>query len=211
MNLKRFVQAKLRQARQEPTCPKAEVADRLPPGQRQVSHFPVLDLGNRPRIRTGDWALRVDGAVHRPLSLDWQALRSLPRVEVVADIHCVTRWSRLDVRWSGVAARSILEGAEPRADAVFAMLSCHDGYTTNLPLSVLLQDDVLLAYGVDGGALDIEHGGPVRLVVPSRYFWKSAKWVSRIELLAQDRPGFWETRGYHNDADPWQEQRFGRR
>ena len=153
----------------------------------------------------------MDGAVRQPLSLDWQALRCLPQVEVVADIHCVTRWSRLDVRWSGVAARSVLEAAEPRADAAFVMLSCHDGYTTNLPLSVLLQDDVLLACGVDGGALDTEHGGPVRLVVPSRYFWKSAKWVSRIELLTRDRPGFWETRGYHNDADPWQEQRFGRR
>lgn len=211
MNLKRFVQARLRQGRQQASRAEPEVADRLPPGQRQVSHFPVLDLGHRPRIASGDWVLRVDGAVHQPLSLDWQALRSLPQVEVVADIHCVTRWSRLAVRWSGVATRSVLEWAEPRAEAAFVLMSCHDGYTTNLPLSVLRQDDVLLAYGVDGGALDAEHGGPVRLVVPSRYFWKSAKWVSRIELLTQDRPGFWETRGYHNDADPWREQRFGRR
>ena len=183
--------------------------DRLPPGQRLVGGRPVLDLGIQPDIAPEQWRLRIDGLVQTPLTLDWRAFQGLEQVERVSDIHCVTSWSRYDNRWGGVAARTILELAAPLPEARFAVLHSEDGYTTNLPLSALLDDDVLLAHSWDGAPLEREHGAPVRLVVPKRYFWKSAKWLTRIELLDRDRPGFWETRGYHNEGDPWKEERYG--
>ena len=186
----------------------APAEGRVPPGQRVVKNFPVLDLGERPAIQPEAWTLEVSGCVEQPLLLDWAAFRALPETSLTADIHCVTRWSRLDVPWVGVAVRTVLAQARPLAEARYVTLHSHDGYTSNLPLEAVLEAEALLAYRVDGKPLRREHGGPVRLVVPSRYFWKSAKWIRGIELHAEDRPGFWETRGYHNQGDPWKEERY---
>jgi DMSO/TMAO reductase YedYZ molybdopterin-dependent catalytic subunit len=204
----RLIQAKLRAALAGPPPRRQPAEGRLPPGQRLVDRLPVLDLGTRPRIPREQWRLRVQGAVAGPLTLDWAAIQTLPQVDVVADVHCVTRWSRLEVPWRGVRARDVLALARPTPAASHALLGAADGYTTNLPLAALLDDDVLLAHSVDGKPLTTEHGGPLRLVVPRRYFWKSAKWLTRIEVREADAPGFWEERGYHNDADPWREERF---
>lgn len=181
---------------------------RIPPGQRQVTDFPVLDLGIRPDIHHENWQLHLFGLVAREVLLDWEGLLALPQVQAVSDFHCVTTWSRLDVPWEGVPARAVLDLAEPLAAARHVTLHGYDGYTTNVPLAALLDEDVLVAYGVDGGPLSSEHGGPVRLVLPKRYGWKSAKWLAGIEFHAEDRPGYWEVRGYHNEADPWKEERY---
>jgi DMSO/TMAO reductase YedYZ molybdopterin-dependent catalytic subunit len=180
----------------------------VPPGQKVVTDFPVLDLGILPPVAEVNWKLRLHGLVEQESVLDWAALRALPQTQRVSDFHCVTRWSQLDMDWEGVLARDVVMLANPLPDARFVTLHGADGYTTNLPLEALLDDDVLIAHSVLGKPLATEHGGPVRLVVPARYGWKSAKWLSAIELHAQDRPGFWEVRGYHNEADPWKEQRF---
>jgi len=164
-----------------------------------VPHYPDLSR----------WDLRVFGLVAEEKVFTWEAFNALPRTRIVADIHCVTRWSMLDTVWEGVRFRDLLATVEVLPEARYVMIHADHDYTTNLPLEVLLQDDVLLATHFDGRPLDPEHGYPVRLVVPSRYFWKSAKWVRGIELMAEDRPGFWEQAGYHNEADPWREQRFG--
>ena len=210
-NFARFIEAKIKQAARGSAPLEKPASGRVPPGQHVVENFPVLDLGTRPAIRPQEWTLELCGRVEQPQTLDWQAFQSLPRVERTADIHCVTRWTRLDVPWGGVAARAVVELVRPLPDAGFVTLHCYDGYTTNIPLDVLMRDDALLADNVDGKPLSKEHGGPVRLVVPALYFWKSAKWIRAIEFHAEDRPGFWETRGYHNQADPWQEQRYERR
>ena len=140
--------------------------------------------------------------------MTYDELRALPAKEVVADIHCVTGWSKLDTRWEGVSLQEILRIVGPKPEAAHVLIHGEGGYTTNLSLEALLDDSVLLAYGYEGEDLPLEHGGPLRLVVPQRYFYKSAKWVRGLELLAEDRPGFWEQRGYHNDADPWKEERY---
>lgn len=181
---------------------------RIPAGQSQVNNFPVLDLGIRPDVHIDNWTLRIYGLVNKELSLDWAAFQAMPQVRDVSDFHCVTRWSQLDMDWEGVRASDLLMQAEPLESARFVTLHSYDSYTTNLPLEALLDSDVLVAHSVFGAPLAAEHGGPVRLVVPKRYAWKSAKWLKAIELHAEDRPGFWEVRGYHNDADPWLEQRF---
>lgn len=181
---------------------------RLPPGQMLTAGFPVLDLGIQPEIAHDHWTLRLYGLVARPLQLDWAALQALPPFDDVSDFHCVTHWSRFDVLWEGVRARDVIALAQPLPEAGFVTLHGSDGYTTNLPLAALLDDDVLIAHSVEGGPLSVEHGGPVRLVVPQRYAWKSAKWLCAIEFHAEDRPGYWEVRGYHNDADPWREERY---
>ncbi len=181
---------------------------RVPPGQKLVTNFPVLDLGIRPNVNTSNWTLRVFGLVEKELNLDWMAFRELPQIKDVSDFHCVTRWSQLDMDWEGVSARELLMQAGPLPMAKFVTLHSYDGYTTNLPLEALLDDDVIIAHSVLGKSLTAEHGGPVRMVVPKRYAWKSAKWLKAIELQAYDKPGFWEVRGYHNDAFPFQEQRF---
>jgi DMSO/TMAO reductase YedYZ molybdopterin-dependent catalytic subunit len=181
---------------------------RLPPGQVLTDKWPVLHHGSVPSTDLATWDFQVKGEVEAPVRIDWQQFQALPRVTVLSDIHCVTRWSRYDNRWSGVAVRALVERAQPRADARFAVVHAEQGYTTNLPLSELLADDALLADQHDGQPLGLEHGWPLRLVIPRRYFWKSAKWVRGIELVREDHPGFWERNGYHNDADPWREERF---
>jgi DMSO/TMAO reductase YedYZ molybdopterin-dependent catalytic subunit len=181
---------------------------RIPPGQKQVHDFPVLDLGNAPFVSIDGWKLRLFGLVGRELELDWQAFRALPQVDLVSDFHCVTRWSRLDLPWRGVLARDLVSLAMPLENARFVTLHAADQYTTNLPLDALLEDDAIAAHSVFDKPLTHEHGGPVRLVVPRRYGWKSAKWLTAIEFHEHDRPGFWEVRGYHNEADPRKEQRF---
>ena len=181
---------------------------RIPPGQRLVTDFPVLDLGIQPDIHHENWQLRLFGLVSQELVLDWDHLLSLPQVRLINDFHCVTTWSRLDVPWEGVLAREVVALAGPLPEARHVTLHSYDGYTTNVSLSALLDDDVLVAHSVDDAPLAIEHGGPVRLVLPKRYAWKSAKWLSAIEFHAEDRPGFWEVRGYHNEADPWKEERY---
>ena len=181
---------------------------RVPAGQKQVSNFPVLDMGIKPCISTADWRLRVFGLVQNELDLDWAAYKALPQITDISDFHCVTRWSQLDMDWQGVRARDVLALAMPLSNAKFVTLHGYDGYTTNLPLEALLDDDVIIAHSVLGQTLTKDHGGPARMVVPKRYAWKGAKWLKAIELHEHDRRGFWEVRGYHNEADPFKEERF---
>lgn len=182
---------------------------RIPAGQTRVADFPVLDMGVRPSIDRATWKLKLFGLVDHDVTLDWKAFMALPQTQVAADMHCVTRWSQLDMNWEGVLARELVALAQPTEVAQFVTLHGFDGYTTNLPLEALLDDDVLIAHRVFGEPLSMEHGWPARMVVPKRYAWKGAKWISGIEFHEKDRPGFWEVRGYHNDADPWKEERFG--
>jgi DMSO/TMAO reductase YedYZ molybdopterin-dependent catalytic subunit len=189
--------------------PSSREEDRLPPGQRKVTDWPVLDLGVKPNIPLAQWRLTIDGLVERPLRLDWDAFQALPQSDLESDIHCVTAWSRFDNRWRGVAVMDLLEHVRPKDEANFVVLHSFDTYTTNLPLMEFAAEGALLATHWDGRPLTLEHGGPVRAVVPQLYFWKSAKWLKRIEFVAADRPGFWEERGYHNHGDPWTEQRYG--
>lgn len=191
---------------------KEEVAvpgtDRLPPGQRVTRDWPVLHAGSIPRFSEAAWDFRVFGHVAYPLRFTWREFQALPRVQVVSDIHCVTAWSRFDNRWEGVASRELLSRAGIQPEARVVIVHAEQGYTANLPLEALLDGDVLFADTHDGKPLLPEHGFPLRLVVPRRYFWKSAKWVRGMELTAEDRPGFWEVRGYNNNADPWREERY---
>lgn len=184
---------------------------RLPPGQSLTRKWPVLDAHGAPAIDPGKWRLSVEGLVHQPVELTWNEFEALPRVQVFADFHCVTRWSRLDNLWEGVAVSTLLGlagGARP--EAAFVLAHGYDyGWTTNLPLDQAVAEDALVAISHDGEPLTAEHGGPARLIVPRLYAWKSAKWLSRIELIAEDRAGFWERNGYHMLGDPWREQRFG--
>ena len=181
--------------------------ERLPPGQSPTEKFPVLTVGATPRVGLGTWRLEVRGEVEAPFALSWDELLALPQVEVACDVHCVTRWSKFDTRWRGVRVRELLERARPTPAATHVLVHAHGGYTTNLPVVALRDDDVLVAHTYDGKPLEHDHGAPLRLLVPKRYFWKSAKFVRRLEVLTEDRQGFWELNGYHNDADPWTEQR----
>lgn len=205
---KKLIEGKIALARRGAKPGKARGNERIPAGQKLVTDFPVLDLGIRPQVSTDNWSLRVHGLVANELALGWEAFGKLPQVKETSDFHCVTRWSMLDVDWEGVRANVLLALAQPLDNARFAILHGYDGYMTNLPLAALLDDDVIIAHSALGEPLAREHGGPVRLVVPKRYAWKSAKWLQAIELCAKDQLGFWEERGYHNEADPWQEQRF---
>lgn len=185
-------------------------AHRIPPGQSQTVKWPVLDASGTPPIDMDKWRLDVFGLVEQEVSLDWHAFQALPKVEVFSDFHCVTRWSRLDNTWTGVATKTLLEMARPKPEAKYVLLHGYDyGWTTNLPLEDFLSEDALIATHHDGKPLDPEHGGPARAVVPLLYAWKSAKWIGGIELLSEDRAGFWERNGYHMYGDPWKEQRFG--
>lgn len=181
---------------------------RIPDGQTEVKNFPTLDLGIRPDVSQQNWKLRIFGLVEHELNIDWVEFQAMQQVTEVSDFHCVTRWSQLDMDWQGVRAREILALAQPKDNAKFVTLHGYDGYSTNLPLEALLDDDVIVAHTVLGAPLTPVHGGPVRIIVPKRYAWKGAKWLKAIELHAFDRPGFWEVRGYHNEADPWREERF---
>jgi DMSO/TMAO reductase YedYZ molybdopterin-dependent catalytic subunit len=205
---KKLIEGKIALARRGLTRGNPSGHARVPAGQTLVTNFPVLHISEPPKLTATDWKLRVHGLVEKELSLDWQAFRQLPQIKDTSDFHCVTRWSKLDVDWEGVRASEVLAFAMPLNDAKYVTLHGYDGYTTNLPLEALLDDDVIIAHSVLGQPLSADHGGPVRLVVPKRYAWKSAKWLKAIELHAEDRPGFWEVRGYHNEADPWKEERF---
>jgi len=183
--------------------------DRLPPNQARTRKWPVLDAHGPPQIDLGAWSLGVSGLVKFDLTFDGKQFRELPRVKVFADMHCVTRWSRLGNVWEGVAATEILTRAEALPEARFVVVHGYDdGFTTNLPLEAFASEDVLLADTHDGQPISLEHGGPLRLVVPRLYAWKSAKWVKRVELVSEDEPGFWERAGYHDVGDPWKEERF---
>lgn len=183
--------------------------NRLPPGQHETVDWPVLDLGIQPNLTQKDWSLSVGGAVEKPLKWSWDDFLAQPQTELVSDIHCVTTWSRYDNTWNGVSARHLLAMVKPRASARFIMFRSYDGYTTNVPLARFADDDVLLAHSWQGEKLTREHGGPVRVVIPKLYFWKSAKWLRAITFMDQDSPGYWELRGYHDEGDPWTEQRYG--
>jgi DMSO/TMAO reductase YedYZ molybdopterin-dependent catalytic subunit len=181
-------------------------SEHLPPGQYLVTDFPVLSAGPTPRVDTGAWSLRVTTETGQVHAWDWAAFRALPTEETTADLHCVTKWSKLGTRWRGVSLDTLLADVETTAE--FVLARSYGGYTTNLPLQDLLDGQAWVAYEFDGEPLEAEHGGPARLLVPHLYLWKSAKWVTGIDLLASDEPGFWETAGYHNYGDPWREQRY---
>ena len=185
-----------------------EIARRIPPGQRLVKTWPVLHVGTVPRVDPSEWDLRVFGLVEEPFTLTYAELRALGPVEVTADMHCVTGWTTLDNRWLGVPFRVLAERARPRPEARWVIAHCEQGYTTDLSLEAMMDEDVLVAWGHDGQDLTPEHGFPLRLVVPKRYGWKSAKWLRGLELTDRNRRGYWEERGYHVHADPWREERY---
>ena len=182
--------------------------ENAPPGQYVTKKFPVLSFGPTPPIDLETWEFRVFGLVEEEVALSWTEFTALEKVTVDAEFHCVTQWSRMENTWEGVSFNELMKLVFPKPEARYVMAHCYAGYTTNLALDVLQEDDVLLAYRHDGAPLPREHGGPMRLVVPKRYGWKSAKWVNGLEFMAEDAPGFWEARGYHMEADPWKEQRF---
>ncbi len=183
-------------------------SDRVPPGQRLVTDFPVLHAGSVMHVAQDSWRFTITGLVDLPLLLDWDKLLTLPSVEQISDIHCVTGWTKLDTRWKGVRVSQLLESAKILPQAHHAIIHATGGWTTNLPLEELLREDVLVAYEYDGKPISAEHGGPVRLLVPRLYFWKSAKWLQGIELTTDLRLGYWERMGYHALGDPWLEQRY---
>ena len=181
---------------------------RLPPGQYLTEKWPVLHAGSVPHTDLDRWDFKVWGEVDEPLTLSWQELSSLPTVEVTQDIHCVTRWSRFDTTFRGVPWATIKERIGQRPSARYAIAHAEQGFTANVPISFLEAEGALLVTHADGEPLTLEHGWPLRLVIPGKYFWKSAKWLRGIELSASDKPGFWERYGYHNDADPFEEERY---
>ena len=180
--------------------------ERVPPGQYLVDDFPVLSAGPTPEVGLDTWTFTVTGEVDQPRSWTWEEFRALPSETITADIHCVTRWSKLDTEWEGVSVDTLLDGLETVAEYVVAF--CDGGYTTNLPLDDVVDGKAWVAFAYDGDDLEPEHGFPARLLVPHLYFWKSAKWVRGLRLVGEDEPGFWETLGYHERGDPWQEQRY---
>ncbi len=184
------------------------IAERIPPGQYRTEKFPVLHYGSVPKTDLATWDFKVWGLVGSPFRLTWDQFKALPRKTVETDIHCVTRWTKLDTVWEGVPIQAILEAAQLRPEAAFVLAHSDQGYTANLPLSILDDDDVLLADTFNGHPLEPEHGYPLRLLAPKRYFWKSAKWIRGLEFLDHDILGFWERYGYNNDADPWKEERY---
>ena len=179
---------------------------RLPPGQYVVRDFPVLSAGPTPRTPLTDWTFSITGEVDRLKNWTWDQFRELPTETITRDIHCVTKWSKFDTVWEGVSVDTLLDGVETSAEYVMAL--CDGGYTTNLPLADVTDGKAWIAFAFDGAPLEAEHGGPARLLVPHLYFWKSAKWLRGLRLMAEDEPGFWETYGYHMYGDPWREQRY---
>jgi len=179
---------------------------RVPPGQYLVEDFPVLSAGPTPYTSLEEWAFSIVGEVFEPKTWSWEDFRDLPSEDILTDIHCVTKWSKLDTSWEGVSIDTLLENVEHDATHVLAL--CDGGYTTNLPLEDVVDGKAWVAFAYDGEALEPEHGGPARLLVPHLYFWKSAKWIRGLRLMDQDEPGFWETYGYHMYGDPWREQRY---
>ena len=180
--------------------------DRLPPGQYLVRDFPVLSAGPTPHLSTDRWEFTITTETGKVHTWNWAEMLALPAEDVTVDLHCVTKWTKLDTGWRGVSIDTLLENVETAAD--FVVAHSYDGYTTNLPLEDLLDGQAWVAYRYDPDPIPAEHGGPARLLVPHLYFWKSAKWVHGLRLLLEDEPGFWETAGYHNYGDPWREQRY---
>jgi len=180
---------------------------RVPPGQYLTERFPVLTVGPNPAYDLGSWDFQIFGEVENELRLSWDELKALPQKEITVDIHCVTRWSKLDTTWVGVPVRELLERAGVKESGTHAMAYSDGGYTTNIPVASLYDDDVLVTHTYAGEPLEHDHGAPLRLLVPKRYFWKSAKFLRKLEIMNADRMGFWELNGYHNDADPFKEER----
>ena len=205
-----YIAAKERWARKMAGQAKASVrsSDRLPPGQRQVHNFPVLDLGIQPDIPLEKWELQIHGLVDNPMTLTWDQFLALPQFKDVSDFHCVTTWSQFDMTWEGVAFFAIYDLVKPKADVNHVFFKGYDGFSTNNPLAVCMDDDVLIAHRWSGQPLTKAHGGPARFVLPKRYAWKGAKFLREIIFLKDDLLGFWEVRGYSNTADPWTEDRF---
>jgi len=182
--------------------------DRLPPGQRLVTNFPVLDLGIRPDLSLETWELKIHGKIEKTVTLNWNQFLALPQCRDTSDFHCVTTWSQYDMVWEGVPFFALVELVKPKPEAAFVYFKSYDGYTVNNPLEVCLDDDVLIAHKWNGAPLTIEHGGPARVIIPKRYAWKGAKFIKEIIFLDRDLLGYWELRGYSNSADPWKEERF---
>ena len=182
--------------------------ERIPPGQFLTRKFPVLSYGPTPKIDLDDWRLRLFGLVEEELELNWEQFKALAWSAVEADFHCVTQWSALDNVWEGPLFSDLARLVKPKPEAKFVMAHCYGGYTTNMPLEAMLEGNAILAHKHDGQELTPDHGWPLRLVLPTRYGWKSAKWLDGIEFMAEDTPGFWEVRGYNNNGDPWKEERF---
>jgi DMSO/TMAO reductase YedYZ molybdopterin-dependent catalytic subunit len=184
----------------------AETEARVPPGQHVVADFPVLTAGATPRVLPETWTLTLSGEIDEPVTWTWGEFLELPDEDVTCDIHCVTSWSKLGTGWRGVAIDTLLEGVDTAAEYVLA--HCDGGYTTNLPLEDLTDGRAWIVHEYEGSPLSTDHGGPARLLVPHLYFWKSAKWIRGLQLIAEDQPGFWESNGYHDYGDPWLEQRY---
>ena len=183
--------------------------ERVPPGQKLTEKFPVLDLGVKPNFHESHWRFAVEGQIADPIDVGWSDFQQLvPKVAQVSDFHCVTTWTKQDVSWAGFRFADVVKRVQPDESARYVHMHCGDGYTTNLSLEDLLADDVLLAFELDGAALPIEHGGPLRMVVPKLYAWKSAKFLRRLVFQDTDEPGYWEQRGYHHRGDPWKQERY---
>jgi DMSO/TMAO reductase YedYZ molybdopterin-dependent catalytic subunit len=212
MSKARYIEAKQKWAEKQKargvTARATASTDRLPPGQKLTTGFPVLDLGVQPNIPLAEWTLSLDGEVEKPVTLSWTDLTALPQVEDVSDFHCVTTWSKFDCRWSGVAFTTLYELVQPKPEARFVYFTSNDGYSTNVSLEQCLDDDVLIATSFEGAPVSLEHGGPARIIIPKLYAWKGAKFVKGITFLTEDKLGFWEVRGYSNTADPWTEDRY---
>ena len=182
---------------------------RLPPGQNWTEGFPVLDLGVHPEFDPKTWDLRIFGEVENPVTLKWDDFQELPHADQLTDFHCVTTWSKKDVRWRGVKMTELLKLVRPKETAHFVIQHSGDGYTTNTSIFEASQEDAMLVDGLDGEPLPVKHGGPVRILIPTLYAWKSGKFLRALEFSVRDKPGYWELRGYHNNADPWKEERNG--
>lgn len=187
---------------------KERSGDRLPPGQHTVEKLPVLDLGIQPSIGEEDWALEIGGEVENELRIDWKSLMKFNYVEEMSDFHCVTTWSKYDCKWGGFKMSEVLDEVRPHSDAEHVLLVSYDGYTTNVPIETVYSKHTLLATSLDGNPLSTKHGGPVRIIIPHLYAWKSAKFVKQIVFTNKMQLGYWEKRGYSNTADPWREERF---
>jgi DMSO/TMAO reductase YedYZ molybdopterin-dependent catalytic subunit len=186
----------------------AHTDGRVPPGQRVLRRWPVLHVGRIPRFNPDKWSIEVNGACAQPLRFDYGEFKALPNIELVSDFHCVTGWSKLDNVWRGVQVKQLLDLAKLQPGATHLLVHAEHGYTANVPLDVLIDDDAILAWQHNGAPLAPKHGFPLRLVIPRLYAWKSVKWVRRLEILTADKRGYWEVRGYHNRADPWHEERY---
>jgi len=184
-------------------------AERLPPGQHLTQGFPILDLGVKPEIALKDWRLEIGGLVENPKTFTWEEFNALPQFEDVSDFHCVTTWSKFDCRWRGVAFFTLAEIVKPKSEVRHVLFSSYDGYSSNVRIEDALDDDALVVTQFDGKPITRDHGGPARVIIPKLYAWKGAKFVRAIDFVAEDKPGFWEVRGYSNTADPWTEDRFG--